>query len=178
MEKSCIGYFGACDWLFAWWGWNDGLLWIFSGQSYVYASGKYSHVAIIGLGTTLSRFLLYFLLFPMGAIGIAIAYALGELVSLGLILPSTKLLDYHPDWKIYAKIIVIPGIVSALIMFFNIPWFFGIPLLIVISFLSYTRLQILTKEDLSIIAHAFLSKENIAKMYVYARPFLKIMYGE
>lgn len=147
--------------------------------SYVYAIGKYSHVAIIGTIANLSRIILYILLLPIFmATGIALSYTLGVLVALLVILPSARKIGYKFNWTKYLTIIAIPSSLAIFFFVFSIHWLIGIPILMLISAIAYTRLKIITKVDLLEIAQAFLSKETISRVYLRTKPVIKILFGE
>ena len=153
---------------------------IISGYgSYIYAIGKYTHVALTGLATNISRLLLYALLIPtMEATGVATAYTLGIIIALAIILPSAHKTGYRFNWTQHAETIIIPGLLAAFISIINIHWLIGLPALLLLSLLAYARLNIISKMDLIEVSQAFMSKERLSKMYAYVRPIFKIMYGE
>jgi len=153
---------------------------IISGYtSYVYAIGNYIHVTMIGLATNVSRIMLYVILIStLEATGVAIAYTLGTIMALVAVLPSAKGLGYRFDWVQYAKTMTIPAILTIFLSTLNIHWLIGIPILLVVSSLAYARMSIVSKADLLEISQAFMSKERMSRMYVYARPLIKLIYGE
>jgi hypothetical protein len=147
--------------------------------SYVYAIGKYSHVTVIGTIANLNRLILYFLLLPiLLSTGIALSYTLGVLVALLVVLPSARKLGFRFNWTKYLTILGIPLAFVFLFFVFNVHWLLGIPTLILVSLVAYTRLRIITKTDLLEIAQAFLSEETILRVYLRTKPIFRILFGE
>jgi O-antigen/teichoic acid export membrane protein len=147
--------------------------------SYVYAIGKYSHVTIIGTIANVSRVVLYILLLPFFmATGIALSYTLGVLVALLVSLPSARKIGYNFNWTKYLTIIVIPSLLAIFFFVFSIHWLIGIPVIMLVSLIAYTRLRIITKKDLLEIAQAFLSEETILRVYLRTKPVIRILFGE
>ncbi len=159
-------------------------------EGYIYATGKYIHVTILGLVLNVSRFVLYALLIVgLGSTGAAIAYSSGFFLALIPIILSARRLRYGLDWGQYAKTIAIPGGLTVILLLFHIfwlfgvpflfplPWFFGVPLILLVTLVAYTRLDILTKRDFLEIAQAFFSEESIAKIARYTSPLLRLMFG-
>ena len=54
----------------------------------------------------------------------------------------------------------------------------SIPILLLSSLITYTRLGIVTRSDLLEVLQAFLSEESISKIYLYTRSIVRLMYGE
>jgi len=147
--------------------------------SYIYAIGKYSHVILLGLTGNLSRIVLYILLIPLfEAKGVALAYSLGFLLSLVAMVFSAYKTGYILSWMQYAKIISIPSLFAIVIYFSNLYWLIGLPLLLFLSFFAYTRLRIVSRADLMELSQAFMSEEQISKMYVHAKPIIKFIFGD
>ena len=146
--------------------------------SYVYALGKYTHVALISLVTNGSRLVLYVVLVPLlGGIGAGFSYTLGIIVALVPMLFSARSIMYKPRWVQHARTIAIPLLLSVLFLILNFPWFIGVPVLLVISVFAYARLEIITKRDVFEISQAFLSKETITKLSSLFRPLIRLMFG-
>lgn len=159
-------------------------------ESYIYAIGKYGQVTILGLVLNISRLVLYALLIGCwGSNGAAISYSSGLFLALIPIIVSARRLGYQLEWGRYMKTIALPGglaaafILSQFLWFigvpflFPIPWYLGIPSILLVSLIVYARLGIFTKDDLREIAHAFLSKESIEKITRYTSPLLRLMFG-
>lgn len=148
-------------------------------SNYVYAVGKYVQVVLIGLAANLSMLTLYVLLVPsLEATGAATAYVLGILISLAAVVLSARKSGYRLNWSQYAKIIVIPGVLTAFLYTLNVHWVVGVPAILLISAFAYARLRIVSKNDLLEFSQAFMSEERILKLSVAAKPIIRIMFGE
>lgn len=153
---------------------------IVSGHiSYVYAEGKYSHVAAIGLVATIGRLALCFYLGPiMGAVGVAAAYIIGTVLSLVPVYVSGRLAGFRHDWMLYTKVLLIPAVLAATLCMTSTPWLLGLPFLFCITLVLYTRLRVINKADLIEIAETFLSRESIARVAIRVRPIIKTLFEE
>lgn len=148
-------------------------------NSYIYAVGKYRHVITIGLVITSIRLFLYIVLVsPFGEFGISIAYDIGIAAGLIPVIISARRQDFSFPWRTYFKVLLIPGLLSGLIILVNLTWVAGIPLLFILSIVSYTRMGVITKADISEIANAFFSPERITKVRERTKPLLVILFGE
>jgi len=103
---------------------------------------------------------------------------LGFLFSLLAVIPLAKRMNYQLNLKENAKILSTPLALYILAITLRLPPIIGITLILTLSYLSYTRLRILSKEDLRDLLTALLSKEALATLSPYLRPILKILYGE
>lgn len=147
--------------------------------SYVYAIGRYLHVTAIGLVTNISRLVLYTLaIVALGATGAALAYITGTVLALVPVFLSGRRLGFRFDWLRYIKALSIPALLVVVLLILNIHWIVGIPLMILVPLLVYPRIGIVTKDDVMELARVFLSKDNIKRVYSYARPIIKILFGE
>jgi hypothetical protein len=99
---------------------------------------------------------------------------------IGLIptLISAHLVGYQFERRRIGISLLIPSTVAFFLFIFGIHPLIGIPLILVISLLAYTRFQIITKNDLSEISRVFFSDESLSRIYLYAKPILRILYGE
>jgi O-antigen/teichoic acid export membrane protein len=146
---------------------------------YVFVIGKYRHATTVGLVAASSRIVLYVLLIPfLGSIGVAVAYISGELFSLLLILSLSRRIGFDMQWKLYTKAIAIPGLIVVLLFFLNIIWLIGIPIVLGISLIAYSRLGVISKSDLLEIANVFFSRKSLAKMARLGSPILKFLFKE
>jgi O-antigen/teichoic acid export membrane protein len=147
-------------------------------SSYILALGKNVHVLIVGLTLSISQLALSFLLIPqMGDTGAAIAYTAGYYISLAAILPSGHKIGHKFNWIEMLKVVAIPVSFAAVLFAFDITWIFGIPILLLGSLISYTRLGIITKNDLVEVLRGFISEKSISRGSAYARPLLKLLFG-
>jgi O-antigen/teichoic acid export membrane protein len=146
--------------------------------SYIYALGKYRQVTVVGVATNVSRLVLYpLLIIPLQSTGAAISYIAGTFAGVFSCVLSARRLGYHFGWIDYGKTLVIPTSAAFVLWFLRIDWFIGVPLLLVASLISYTRLGIVTKKDLYDIAQAFLSDQTLSRITVHSKPIARLLYG-
>jgi O-antigen/teichoic acid export membrane protein len=153
---------------------------IVSGYNcFIYAEGKYTHVTIIGIVMTSARLVLYVMLVSnYGDLGIAIAYDLGLVLALLPVVLSARSVDFKFPWVQYLEILATPSVIAVIFYFILIPWFIGIPVILLLSVASYTRMGIITRSDVSEIAGAFFSREVIRKLRDRTEPVLAILFKE
>jgi len=116
----------------------------------VYAYGNYSHVLAIGLAMNLPRIVLYFILVPMyGISGAAFSFTVGSLIGFTISLIIAKKVGL----KIFAKdlgiIFAIPTILGLGLSYYEINFVFSIIIILLISYISYLRIGIISREDLN-----------------------------
>jgi hypothetical protein len=90
----------------------------------------------------------------------------------------SRRLNYIVGWKPFSMIVGIPSLVGLLFYYINLNWVVSTILLFTICSVAYSRLGLITKEDLSEISAAFVSRGNIEVMSPYIQFILKILYGE
>ena len=153
---------------------------IVSGYStYVYALGKYTDVIAIDTTSTIIRVLLYFLLIlPLEGYGAAVAYIAGIYVAVVPLVLSARRTSFKFDYSLYVKIIALPLTFTLLIQLSRILWFVGLPIITVATFISYTRLGIVTKQDFKQMALAFLSPESVAKVHMHTKRIVMFLFGD
>jgi O-antigen/teichoic acid export membrane protein len=148
-------------------------------ESLVYAYSKYQYVAFLGISANLSRVALYPVLVTLwGGNGAAISYISGYFLEIMVVALLSRRLNYIVGWKPFSMIVGIPSLVGLLFYYINLNWVVSTILLFTICSVAYSRLGLITKEDLSEISAAFVSRGNIEVMSPYIQFILKILYGE
>ena len=114
---------------------------------YAYALGEYRQVTLIGLVGNLPRMILYLLLIrELAEVGAATSFSLGFLFSLLAVIPLAKRMNYRLNLKETVKISVIPLAFYMLALTLGLPPIIGIPLILILSYISYARPRILLKK--------------------------------
>ena len=152
---------------------------IYAGYySYIYAMKKYKHVTALGISINGSRIILYVLFaLYLGAMGVALGYTLGIAIGLVAVAISSRTLEYDVPWKIYGKIIAIPLAIASVLYYFQIHWMIGIITIIFLSVITYTRTNIITKEDAIEITRAFLAPDTINRFSIILKPISTVLFG-
>lgn len=147
--------------------------------SLTYATGLYRIVLAIGLAMSVTRVALYFLLVPVwGGVGAAISFFAGFLISFLVTILIAYRIKFAIMWEVFIITIMVPIIVGLPVYFFNLPYYLGIPLILLGSSIIYARLRVITRDDLGIIATAVLPQEVIKQITLKIDPILKILFGE
>ncbi len=147
--------------------------------SLTYAIGLYSMVLTIGLVMSTTRVTLYFLLVPTwGGIGASISFLTGFLTGFFASIYIAHKVKFTIEWKSFITITSIPALIGLLIYLPSLPFYLGIPIILFGTTIAYTRLRVITREDLSIIAKAILPQELIKQIIPKVNPILKILFGE
>ncbi|MFW9816860.1 MAG: oligosaccharide flippase family protein [Candidatus Thorarchaeota archaeon] len=153
---------------------------IVSGYStYIYALGKYLHVVMIDMLSTAIRLIFYWLLIiQYQGLGAAIAYTLGIFASIIPVLISSNRIGFSFESIPYLKIFTVPIILSLLGLSFHFPWIIELFLILIITFVFYTRTGVITKNDLKQMALAFLSAESVAKVHTHTKRIVMFLFGD
>ena len=147
--------------------------------SLTYATGLYTMVLTIGLAMSITRVTLYFLLVPTwGGTGAAISFLTGFLTGFLTTIYIAHKIKFTIKWKPFITITTIPTLIGLLTYLPNLPHYIGIPIILLGTTITYTRLNIITREDLSIIATSILPQELLKQIIPKINPILKILFGE
>jgi len=115
----------------------------------VYSYGQYRKLIGMGLSSDASRIMLYFILVPLyGNTGAALAFTVGSFLGFVVSLIVAKKIGMKIFWKDLTLLFIIPGGLAFVIGLFQLHYIIGVPLLLVISMMSYLRLHILSKSDI------------------------------
>jgi len=118
-------------------------------RSLTYAYGNYKHVLVIGTIMNIPRISLYFILVPvMGGIGAGISFTIGSLIGLIASIVISKKIGLKIFWKDLAIILSVPVGLSWVLSNFDIYYFIGIPVTIILSYILYLKMKIITKNEL------------------------------
>ncbi len=116
----------------------------------VYSYGNYRQVLALGLARDIPRISLYFILVPIyGISGAALSFTVGSLIGFIVALIIAK----NIGLKIYSKdlsiIFVIPMILGFILSYYEVNFVLSITTILLVSYLSYLKLGIITREDLN-----------------------------
>jgi stage V sporulation protein B len=115
----------------------------------VYSYGNYWQVLSIGLGSSASRILLYFFLVPLyGSTGAAITFTTGSIIAFFISVFVAKKIRMRVFWKEIALIFTIPMTIAFTLDYFQVQYSMGIPIILLLTFVSFFALRLLTKSDI------------------------------
>jgi O-antigen/teichoic acid export membrane protein len=116
----------------------------------VYSYGNYWQVLYIGLGSSASRILVYFLLVPLyGSIGAATAFTAGSIVAFFFSALVAKKIGMPIFWKEVALIFTIPPTIAFVLDYFQIQYSIGIPAILLLTFILFFALRLLSRSDIN-----------------------------
>ena len=141
-------------------------------NSLVYAYGYYRMVLAIGLSQNIPRIILYFFLVPSyGGLGAAISFTLGAYSGLLCSLLVARKVGFYLDARSIGIVIGIPSLLGVVSFALNLHWFIGL-LVIASSYILYARLRVFSRKDLKDILLAFMTREEISRLYEKLRPIV------
>jgi O-antigen/teichoic acid export membrane protein len=114
----------------------------------VYSYGNYKQVLAIGIASNIPRAVLYLLLVPFyDSNGAAASYTIGSIIGFIASIIIAKKIQMQIFWKDIALMAVIPAGVAFVLSYFQINYLIGIFLTLVVSYLLYLRMKIITRTD-------------------------------
>ena len=140
--------------------------------SLIYAYGMYTTILTLGLIGNLSRIATYVpLSYLMGGIGVALSYALGAYIGLAAVVLVCRKIRFNPGFR-EALLITSPPLCLALILhLLSVSWLIGAPLLL-LSYISYLKMGILSRADLRELTYAVAPRETVNEIYQHLRPII------
>ncbi len=121
---------------------------IFGIKTLAYSYGNYRQVLEIGLASSIPRVALYFVLIGVaGATGAAISYSVGSIIGLAGSIIVAKKIGLLLFWRDLALILIIPTVLAFILDHFQVNYIMGIFATLIISYILFVKLQILSKSD-------------------------------
>ncbi|MHA1722239.1 MAG: hypothetical protein ACTSXW_04085, partial [Candidatus Baldrarchaeia archaeon] len=144
-----------------------------------YAYGLYRLVLILGIVVSLPRTLLYLVLTPwFGGVGAAEAFLVGTVTGLVGVVFISRRVGLVLDKFILVLVFLVPLVLGLISYLAGLWWFFGIPLILLLSLFAYAKLGIIGREDIVEVAKSFLP-EKMFKIGVEKFSWIiRILYGE
>ena len=115
---------------------------------FLYARGNYKKILYLGFTINISRIIFYFILVPeYGGVGAAISYVMGSMLQFGLTLFLIKNANLNLEYKKYLIISIIPFGIAIIVDNLQFEIISSI-LIVIISFVIYTKLKMFDEKDL------------------------------
>jgi len=144
----------------------------------VYAYGNYRQVLAIGLAGNVPSVVLYFFLTPsLGGLGASYAYLAGAISGAIVSVAVAHRIKMQIIWFDVYKATSVPLLIGSLAYLANLNWLVGGLAILFVSFLGYTRLNLLTKQDLKDLAEAILPRKVTDSVYQRLGWVVRILYG-
>ena len=114
----------------------------------VYSYGNYKQSLVIDLFMSVPRVLLYFLLVPIyGSIGASISFTIGSLTGLVVSIIVARKIGMLIFWKDLVLLFFVPILIGFILHSFEINYVIGIFATIIISYISFSKLNTITRSD-------------------------------
>ena len=142
----------------------------------VYAYGYYRMALAIGLSQNIPRIILYLFLVPLyGGLGAAISFTLGAYSGLLCSLLVARRVSFYLDARSIGIVIGIPSLLGIVSFALKLHWFIGL-LVIASSYILYARLRVFSRKDLKDILLAFMTREEISRLYEKLRFLVDMVF--
>lgn len=147
-------------------------------SSLFYARGDYRYVLGIGLTLNLPRLIGYFVLSPLlGGFGAALSFTAGSVIGLtGAILLSRRI-SFELETRRLATISAVPIVLSIPMELIGIPWFVGVPIVIIGSTLAFTRLGLLARGEVDKAIEMLLPSSFLERWGPHMTRILDALFG-
>lgn len=154
------------------------LLAIASGIHYfAYSQGAYRIVLSIGLATNVPRVILYILLTSIyGGAGAALSYFIGSITGVSTAIIAARGLDFEIDGLKAFGLLIPPIALGTIVYYWIIPWFLGIPLIVVLSIIIYMKTNLLSYEEMQMIIQQILPKSILERHEDRLMAILDLVY--
>ena len=118
-------------------------------RTLTYAYGNYTQVLWLGLGLSLPRIILYFILVPLyGTSGAAFSFTLGSMMGLIVAIFIAKKIQFKIIWHELGLIIIIPTILAFILSYFETNIVFSAFVIILGSYILFIRFGMINRQDL------------------------------
>jgi O-antigen/teichoic acid export membrane protein len=116
----------------------------------VYSYGNYRQVLMIGLGSSIPRAVLYFVLVPIyGSDGSAISYTIGSILGFIVSIMIAEKIGLRILWKDLGYMLLIPIIIGFVVSHTGVYYITGIFITLVTSYVLLIKLQVITRLDVA-----------------------------
>lgn len=130
-----------------------------------YAYGNYRLVLLIGLSSSLTRIILYYILVPThGGLGSSISYTVGSFIAFITSLYVAGRIGLGLDWVLITKVIFPPAILGYMCMTVNLHWLISL-LVMSSTYIIYLRLKVVSKSELRELIKAVNLEALIKRIY-------------
>ena len=108
----------------------------------------------------------------MGGVGVALSYTLGAYVGLVAVVFVCRRIEFNPGFR-DALLTTAPPLCLALTLhLLDVSWLVGAPLLLLLPYISYLKMSILTRRDLRELAYALVPRKTVNEIYQYLHPIV------
>ena len=149
-----------------------------STSSLVYAYGLYSYVTLLGMATNIPRIVLYTpLVREMSDLGAALAFFIGSMTGFVASIVIARRVGFKFEWKDITLSLTAYAI-FIIFKLIKMPWILSLLISTIVSFIAFSRLGLITKEDLKEVSRAILTEKQIKKLSNRIDFLIRVLYGE
>jgi len=149
-----------------------------STSSLVYAYGLYSYVTVLGMATNIPRIALYTpLVREMSDLGAALAFFIGSMTGFVASIVIARRVGFKFEWKDITLSLTAYAI-FIIFKLIKMPWILSLLISTIVSFIAFSRLGLITKEDLKEVSRAILTEKQIKKLSNRVDFLIRVLYGE
>ncbi|RLE79104.1 MAG: hypothetical protein DRJ52_09105 [Thermoprotei archaeon] len=141
----------------------------------LYAYNGYLKIFTIGAASNIPRIFSYFILVPLyKGYGAALSFLIGSIVGFISSAVVSKSIDFHPSYRVILLLSAIPAALSSIVWFlFPMQWIIGIPLVVILSYLAYIKLGLVSKQETEVILCTLLPSFILNKIKITASSSIK-----
>ena len=142
-------------------------------NSLLYAYGMYMSILALGLIGNMSRIAMYVpLSCMMGGVGVALSYTLGAYIALAAVAIVCRRIGFNPGLKEALLVVVPPLCLASTLHLIGVSWVIGAPLLLLLSYIGYLKMKVLSRADLRELAYALAPRQVVDEVYQHLRPLI------
>ncbi len=155
------------------------LITVYSGiVSFCYAINRYRLVLFVGLCTNVPRVVMYLILAPLYSdIGASASFLLGAFLGFCAAILVARRLQSVVEWKSMALLLIPPTAISVAVWWVNLNWIFALPVVMLLSYVSYARSKAVTQSELTMIGGMILPKAITDRYALHLKWLLRLIYG-
>jgi len=138
----------------------------------LYAYNGYMKILALGAALNIPRIVLYFILVPpYGGYGAALSFLAGSITGFLASVIIAKNIGFTPSYKTIACLAAVPLALSSVAWtILRQEWIIGVPLIIILSYIMYIRLNLISKNEVKLIVYALTPSLILNKV----KPLLEI----
>ncbi len=146
-----------------------------------YSRNMFRYVLNIGLAVSLPRLVLYPIVpIFLGSRGIALAYLAGSITGVYYASTVASKLDFHLNWRIITKAMIISGVGAILAIFFRLAGLFWILSAVIssaITLLGLMKVRLIEENDIRMLGRAIIPRRFKPMVYILTKPLLNAIYS-
>ena len=154
------------------------LLFTTAVRNLLYSYNSYLKILTLGAATNIPRIILYFILVPLyKGYGAALSFLAGSTTGLITAIIIAENINFHPSYKTLLYLTIIPLTLSTLTWITLLKqWTIGIPIIALASYITYTKLKLISKNEASLIVNTLTPPTILNKLKPLLQATSKIIF--